>query len=152
VTVLQQQFGHKVQLIVGDPAYGYVAKKLLESLNDVKFKVVHPGHGYQGHFSEIDDSTLVIELGFGDPVKRVWMEYARPIAVITEEIDLGPNNEGDSETFWYEVPNFERAEDYDDQALFDRSVEQRKPELQESDPRRRERYQQRTVKLPGTPL
>ncbi|KAI1737120.1 hypothetical protein F4680DRAFT_451213 [Xylaria scruposa] len=75
-----------VELFAADWSYDVPHKKALELLG---FTILDASYGKQGHFTTIDDNTMLITFSIADceSILPIISEYARPVAIICDAYD-----------------------------------------------------------------
>ncbi|KAI1425547.1 hypothetical protein F5Y12DRAFT_714041 [Xylaria sp. FL1777] len=92
VRYLRNTVPHEVKLFAADWTYDAAHNTALESLG---FKILNAYHGYQEHFLEIDDNTMLISFGIAEceSILPIISEYARPVAMIYDAYDYQINED-----------------------------------------------------------
>ena len=113
----RRQGGERVTLLAQDPSYYDEDKHVLRQYG---FKIADWDHGVQEGFVEVDDSTFVISINFGDRVQQVVCETSRPAAMIwapperacqccsNDELHMSPTCDVLATGYWETQPSYLR--------------------------------------------
>ena len=76
--------GKPVEVYVQDPALQEADK---DALTELGFKVMDPRYDHHEGFTKIDENTVVYDAIIDRDIFQIYMEYARPAAVMTPFLD-----------------------------------------------------------------